>query len=188
MRVYDFDDTIYNGDSSKDFILFEMKRHIGSFVKRSIPMCISTILYVLHIRTKETWKSTMFSFLNDIESIQNEVALFWDMNECKFKEWYKRQKRESDLIISASPYFLVKEGCRRVGISNVIATNMNEKTGKIFGKNCRGNAKVERFQEMYGEHVKIQEFYSDSTSDKFMAELAEKSYLVYGDDVKEWIL
>ena len=64
MNVYDFDDTIYNGDSSKDFILFEMKRHLGSFTKRCLPMCISTILYMLHIHTKETWKSSMFSFLN----------------------------------------------------------------------------------------------------------------------------
>ena len=186
MNVYDFDDTIYNGDSSKDFILFEMKRHLGSFAKRCLPMCISTILYVLHIHTKETWKSSMFSFLKDISDISEEIELFWDEHEKKIKSWYLKQQRQDDVVISASPAFLVKEACQRLGVRYVIATEMDKTSGKISGKNCKGQEKEKRFRQCYGENVVIGGFYSDDVSDQYMACIAEEAYMVKGNNIEKW--
>lgn len=186
MKVYDFDDTIYDGDSSKDFLIFEIKRHPGIFALKSVSFLTSTILYILHIKKKETWKASMFSFLKDISDIQKEIDLFWDTHDKKIKSWYLKQQLQDDVIISASPAFLVEAGCCRFGITNVIATRMDVKTGEIVGNNCKGKEKVERFQKKYGNQVRVQEFYSDDESDCPMASMADRAFLVKGEEVFEW--
>ena len=84
-------------------------------------------------------------------------------------------------------------GQRRVGydineliryIKNYLATNYNVKTGKIYGKNCYGEAKVEEFKRVYPKAT-LEAFYSDSLSDLPMMRLADKAYLVKGEEVKE---
>ena len=73
---------------------------------------------------------------------------------------------------------------KMLNIKNYIATNYNVKTGKIYGKNCYGEAKVEEFERIYPK-AKLEAFYSDSLSDLPMMKLAEKAYLVDGENVKE---
>lgn len=186
MNVYDFDDTIYDGDSSKDFLLFMAKKNKQAFVKRVFLMGGSTFLYAIHLIDKESWKSSVFSFLKDIEDIDQEIKRFWDEHEKNFKQWYLEQQRQDDLIISASPAFIVEEGCHRIGIEHVIATEMDKISGKIYGKNCKGQEKVERFRQCYEDKAEIEAFYSDSQSDVYMARLATKAFDVQGDIIKEW--
>ena len=186
MNVYDFDDTIYDGDSSKDFLLFMVKRHKRAFAKRMFGIGISTFLYVIRVIDKESWKSSVFSFLKDIEDIDREIKKFWDEREKKFKAWYLEQQRQDDLIISASPTFIVEEGCHRIGIEHVIATEMDKTSGKIYGKNCKGREKVERFRQCYGDKAEIEAFYSDSQSDVYMAGIAKRAYYIEKDQVLKW--
>ena len=54
---------------------------------------------------------------------------------------------------------------------------MDLHTGRIRGENCRGEEKVRRFRREYGEET-VEEFYSDSLSDRPMMDLAERGYLV----------
>ena len=58
-------------------------------------------------------------------------------------------------------------------------------TGKTDGKNCHGAEKVRRLHEAYPD-VQIAEFYSDSRSDSPLAELAERAYLVHGQERTPW--
>ena len=58
-------------------------------------------------------------------------------------------------------------------------------TGKTDGENCHGAEKVRRLHEAYPE-VQIAEFYSDSRSDSPLAELAERAYLVHGQERTPW--
>ena len=62
MDVYDFDGTIYDGDSSIDFYLFCLKKYIK--LLRYIPgQVLYSILYKFKIKTKEEFKQKYFSFL-----------------------------------------------------------------------------------------------------------------------------
>ena len=90
--------------------------------------------------------------------------------------WYLEQMRQDDLIISASPEFLLKPVTERLGI-RLIATPMNPYTGKIMGKNCHDSEKKRRFLELYPTE-EIENFYSDSLSDSPLAELAKQAWFV----------
>ena len=58
MNCYDFDKTIYNGDSTKDFYLFCLKRHKG--IIKTFPGLIKafTKFYVLKKGNKTDFKET----------------------------------------------------------------------------------------------------------------------------------
>lgn len=96
--------------------------------------------------------------------------------------WYLKQKKKSDVIISASPEFIVSAFAQKLDIKNVIATKVDKNSGKFVGKNCYGKEKVIRFLEQYSSD-KVDEFYSDSKTDYPMAKLAQNAYLIKGKGI-----
>lgn len=135
------------------------------------------------IKTKEL-KEQLFSFLSGIDDVDAVVKSFWKENMNGLGDWYLKQKREDDVIISASPYFLLKPVCDELGIS-LIATPMDKNTGKILGENCHDTEKVRRFYAEYpGAHT--ENFYSDSLSDSPMAEIADKAFMVTKHKLSPW--
>ena len=184
MNVYDFDGTIYAGDSTIDFYLFCLKK------KKSLISCIpgqlfAAFKYAIGKYDKVQFKEKFFVFFSKIDNIEQVVKMFWDKNENKIEEWYYKQKNEEDVVISASPEFLLEEICKRIGIHTLIASKVDNKTGKYSGKNCRGEEKPKRFFEVF-PNATIEEFYSDSESDKPMAKFANKSFLVKKGNITLW--
>ena len=59
-----------------------------------------------------------------------------------------RQRIKDDLIVTASPEFLVGEAGRRLGV-RVIGTRMDVRTGRIEGENCHDEEKVRRFRAAF---------------------------------------
>ena len=55
MNVYDFDGTIYDGDSTFDFIKYEIKRHPIILITLFEDLLFA-LLYVLHIVNKTKMK------------------------------------------------------------------------------------------------------------------------------------
>lgn len=184
VNVYDFDGTIYNGDSSVDIYFFLLKRYpklIAYFPKQILGM----VRYKLHLSSKEEMKEMYFSFLKGVQTDKTFVDDFWKQNQNKIKEWYLNQKRKDDVIISASPEFLLKPICGILGIDNLIATKVELSSGKFLSKNCQGVEKVVRFKELFSE-AEIEAFYSDSKSDIYMAKLATKAFRVKKNSIMDW--
>lgn len=183
MNVYDFDGTIYDGDSSVDFYKFCVK--INPLLLRYAPIQIfGAMLYCIKRIDKTKFKEYFFYFLHGIDT-EKAVALFWKKYQYKIQKWYLSQKQNDDIIISASPEFLLKPICEKYGISHILASNIDETTGKFYGKNCKGEEKVKRLFEEYSV-THIDNFYSDSVSDKPLADIADKAFLVSYGVVKEW--
>lgn len=183
MNVYDFDNTIYNGDSTADFYLFSLRRH-PSIIKNS-PSLLRAVLrfYLFKKGTKTDMKEIMYRFLRKIDP-ENDIKAFWDTHEKNIKGWYINKKKDDDIIISASSEFLLKPICERLGIKNLIASQVDVHTGKYSGINCHGKEKVRLFNELYG--TEIDEFYSDSHSDDPLAEISKKAFIVKGDKIEKW--
>lgn len=181
MNVYDFDKTIYRGDSTTHFWWFCARRHPSAL--RVLPRTAAVFF-----RAKGSGeihgllKQSMYSFLSRVPDIEEEVRLFWDGHIGRIYPWYLNRRRSDDLVISASPFFLVSEACRRLGIA-CMATDMDPRTGALRGLNCRHEEKVRRYREVYGD-TPIEEFYSDSYADRPMMELAESSYLMKNGAIK----
>ena len=184
MNVYDFDDTIYAGDSTVDFFFYCLKRKpaIAKYIPKQI---LGVWRYALKKITKENFKEAFFSFLNELKEPEMYVEEFWETHEGNVKEWYLKQRRDDDIIISASPQFLIEPIGERLKIQKVIASPVDIHTGMYFGSNCKGKEKVRLFYEYMPNGV-VEEFYSDSHSDLPMAKIAQKSFLVKGNMLSEW--
>lgn len=184
MVGYDFDKTIYKGDSSTDFFFYMIfsRPYLLLFIPYFL---IVFALYGMKILKKKKFKECVFFFVPLYSNIDKIVDKFWAKNANKLMKWYPPQKQdENDVIVSASLLFIIKPVLEMLNIKNYIATNYNVKTGKIYGENCYGEAKVNEFKRVYPK-AKLEAFYSDSLSDLPMMKLAKKAYLVSGETVTE---
>lgn len=183
MNVYDFDNTIYDGDSTLDFYLFCLRRH------KKIALCLPSLIfayikyYVLRIGNKTQFKETMYRFLRYCD-IDKDINDFWQIYIKKIKGFYKDQHKSDDVIISASPEFLLSPLKKMLDI-NVIASKVDKNTGKYNGTNCYYDEKVRRFYQQYPDS-KIDNFYSDHYSDEPLAKIAEHAYIVDDDIILNW--
>ncbi|KJZ85235.1 Phosphoserine phosphatase [Clostridium sp. IBUN22A] len=184
MNVYDFDKTIYDGDSTLDFYFFSLKK--SPMLIRFLPIqIIGFIKYMFGMYSKLQFKEKFYSFLKGIKDVDSMVELFWNENQDKIKDWYLKSKEESDVIISASPEFLLNTICRRIGIKHLIASEVNKDTGICEGENCYGEEKVLRFKK-YFEKGEIKKFYSDSLSDAPISLMASERYIVFNKNILPW--
>lgn len=184
MNIYDFDKTIYNGDSTKDFY-FHCLRRYPKILLTAPYTAWAFFLYIMGIWTKTRFKEKMYRFLKYVPEIDNELKEFWDINENKIKTWYKKNQKEDDIIVSASPEFLLEPICKRTGIKYLIASKVDKHTGEYNGENCWGEEKVVRLNEKFPD-VKCECFYSDSLSDSPLTKIADKAMIVQGDELIEW--
>lgn len=176
INVYDFDHTIYGGDASLDFIIYCTLRNPRTW--RHIPRQIFAIInFALGRLDRKQIKQAAFLFLGDTKDLNTQLEKFWDSHERKIKKWYLDQKQPSDIIISASPEFLLQPIIRRLAVQPVIATIMDVRTGVITGENNRAVEKVTRLQA-HNSTLRINHFYSDSMSDAPLFKLAKEAYLV----------
>ena len=183
MNTYDFDKTIYVVDSSVAFYKYCLAKYPFA-VLRTVPRTLCTALAYLARRTDMTHlKEQLFSFLRYIDA-DTAVKDFWAKKFDGVGEWYLAQKKDDDIIISASPEFLLEPVAKRLGV-RLIGTRMDKKNGCIDGLNCRDKEKVRRFPEQYpGAHTEC--FYSDSLSDTPMAEIADRAFLVNRGRLSPW--
>ncbi len=184
MNIYDFDDTIYRGDSTRDFYFYCLKKY-PSILLTAPKTAAAFLLYLFGARTKTQFKEKMYRFLTRVPDIDGELNIFWDRNEYKIKRWYRDARRADDIIISASPEFLLSPICERLGIRHLIASRVDRRTGVYSGENCHGAEKVRRLYEVFPDAV-CEEFYSDSLSDAPLADIASRAWLVKGDKREEW--
>lgn len=153
MNTYDFDQTIFEPDSSCAFVLFCLRRHTGAVLKALPGAAGQGIMRLLKRAETKELKEHIFSFLKDLEDVDETVAAFWESHRSGIGDWYLKQKRDDDIIISASPEFLLRPIADELKV-RLIATPMDKHTGKINGKNCHDVEKVRRFHEEYpGAHT-----------------------------------
>lgn len=183
INVYDFDKTIYDGDSTVDFWKFCLKRH-RKILFTTPSLILPFIKYCFGIIDKTKFKECFFRFLKKLPDTDAEVKVFWDTHFANIKEWYLSSKESDDLIISASPEFLLRPAAEKLGVS-LIASSVNPSNGKFTGENCKGEEKVKRFRAEYPD-AEIKKFYSDSLSDAPLAEISKEAYVVKNEKLIPW--
>ena len=183
MNVYDFDKTIYDGDSSADLIKFALFRHPAALL--TVPsMGIYGLGYFLGLCKKERFKEKAFSFVRFVPDMDKLLDEFWSKHRHKIMKWYLEQKSEDDIIVSASSRFALEPVCRHLKVK-LIATDVDSRTGKFTGLNCHGEEKVKRLRSIFPE-AEVDSFYSDSRSDTPLAKTAKKAYIVKRGKLAPW--
>ncbi len=184
MNVYDFDKTIYPGNSTVNFYFYLLPRHPS--IVLYVPLQIYSALryYLFKKGDKTQHKATVYRFFKRCNAEQ-EAKDFWQTHRRHLKCFYTEHMDESDVIVSASPEFFLKPLEELLPAAKVIASPVSPKDGSALGENCYYNEKVRRFYELFPDG-EIDEFYSDSLSDEPMARLSKNAYIVTGSRVHPW--
>ncbi len=181
MNIYDFDNTIYNGDSCRDLVLFGLKKYPNFTIKSLIKAKKLNEDYKNNKIPFERVKEELLSFIFKINNYPKFINEFVNTHIKKIKPWYIARKSENDIIVSASYDLWIKKFAKILGIKHVIATKVDSK-GKIIGKNCKREEKVKRLKSEYKNCV-FETSYSDSESDIPILEIAKKAFVVEGNKI-----
>lgn len=183
MNVYDFDNTIYRGESAFDFFLFCIRRK-KQLIKVVLPVMRDIVSYkTCHMSWDKFcergryYTETFFTLFDDIPSL---VSDFWDSHEHKIKPFYEKVRKPDDVIVTANVDVLVEEIFRRMGIENYITSKFDLSQGRLT-QICFSDNKVKLFTETYGSV--IDSFYTDSDNDAPLMKLAKEVYKVSGNKI-----
>ena len=187
MNVYDFDNTIYDGESVFDFYLFCLRSQ-PRLVKYLFVVVTCFIKYKFCLMTVDDFieKSEKYALklLYEIDDLEGKIKKFWQKNAHKIKPFYALQHKPDDVVISASFDFLIEDICRELGIKNLVSSEIDRKTGELL-QLCYRKNKTELFKHKFGD-AEIDNFYTDSKNDIPMMKLAKNTFLVKGLKIKPY--
>lgn len=178
MNGYDFDDTIFRGNSFRRFYLYCLIRFPYIVVLAPLQL-VAFLLKIIGIIDENAFL-TVASLFMPLVPCRRLLKRFWDKNIKRIKPFYLAQKRSDDVIVSASPYFLVAEACSRLGVE-CIATDISP-SARLHGRHCYADEKVKAFIARHDVSA-LEAFYSDSLSDTPMFKAAQRGYLVKGEKI-----
>ena len=147
--VYDFDGTIYDGDSTVDFTRFCLRRHPG--VLAGLPKFLGTSLLLAAGRRSLTqFKSVLFGEMARRFNLETEAELFWQAEATRAK----------------------------LGVPTLIGTKCDVKTGALIGKNCKGEEKLRRIEQNIGPFEIRAMYTDDAKADGPLLAAAQEGYIV----------
>lgn len=185
MNVYDFDNTIYRGESVLHFFFFYIKK--TPYLIKYIPKVFYALFKykagkITVEKALEEYAPFVEDYFRSITDIKADSVEFWDKHMKNIKPFYKEIQREDDVIVTASPESTMEEICKRLGIKHCVGSIIDEKSGKIK-RLCMRSRKVPAFLEAFPE-AEIENFYTDSPkNDAPLIELAKNAYQVKGDKI-----
>ena len=179
MKVFDFDSTIYRGESPVDFT-FYMIRHNRKII-RYVPTILITLAgYKMHLIKKEKLESLSNEFigkvLDDPDSLSEFVSQFWATHAHKLNKDIVKLIGSGDVIITASPSFLINGVSGLLNTKHILGTEIDLKQKKLVWYNF-GDNKVERYRSIYG-YLQIDAFYTDSFYDEYLMGISREVYIV----------
>ena len=187
--AFDFDGTITNKDSFIEFIKFSK----GKFQFCAGFLFFSPVLVAMKLRLIANWKVKQLVISYFFKGVSLQQFNEWCEQFCtkiettirpKFAETLEKYKQNNCeiCIISASVENWLLPWAEKIGISTVLATqlevNKNQViTGRLRGKNCYGQEKVNRLLEAFPERETYYLIaYGDSSGDKELPAFADESY------------
>lgn len=187
MNLFDFDNTIYKGESSFGYYWFCVKHH-PKLLRFVFVVLFCLVKYKLCIISEEKFmelcRKYVRDFVNGCPDAQELAEMFWEKNFKKIKKFYLDIKNEDDVIVSASFGFILRPAMSRLGIKNLICSEVDLNTCEINQICFRKNKKQLFYESFKGE--KIENFYTDSLNDAALLKEAKNGYIVKGDKIKKW--
>lgn len=173
--LYDFDKTVFNGESGSEFYLFCLKRNPK--IIKYLPCQLRAVIkrFIKKDITTEVLKTEFYSYLEALDA-EREAELFWEKNAHRINSWFKPAEHDVPVVVcSASPLFQIKPICDLLGVTLVISTDMDVKTGRLGDINCKGENKLEYIRKCAPEYT-FRDVYTDNIkSDAPILSLAQRN-------------
>ena len=186
MNVYDFDNTIYSGESTLDYYFFCVKHH-PRLIRFVFIVLVKLVKYKLCLISEDelmgVCKKYVYAYLRDCPDSRELAEKFWLKNIRKIKPFYARLHKDDDVVISASFGFMLRPAMEKLGVKNLLCSEVNLETGEIERLCFRRNKKT-LFESVYTSE--INSFYTDSLNDMPLMKIAENAYLVKGERIEKW--
>lgn len=186
MNVYDFDNTIYDGESLVDLILYYVFHDykIWRFIPKLLIIWFKDSFHLFTFEEAlEAYAGFVEGYYVHLDHIEDDVKKFWDSHEKRIKPFYEKIRKDDDVIVSGSTDFLLDEIMKRMGVKNYIGSEIDKTTGK-FTRLCFLENKVKAFYEKYPD-AHIENFYTDSMNDKSMMDISDHVFLVKKDKITQ---
>lgn len=185
MNIFDFDNTLYDGESSFDFFFFCLRDDKKLAVY--IPMMLADLaLYKMRLirvnRLYSDAEKLCLELTKREGQLEEKVRAFWEISAKKLKPEICALVRPEDVIITGSPQFLINGILGRLNTKNLIASQMDIHSGKVEFL-CFRDEKIVQLRKRFGGGADC--FYTDSLNDSPMIACAKEAYLVKGTSVKK---
>jgi phosphoserine phosphatase len=189
--VLDFDKTLYRKDSLITFHLFCL--HKNPLLICWFPFQLfSYLLHSTKLISTQQFKNCYLLFLAFFseKAIQHKARLFW---EREFPNQFNEEllslisnSSERIVIITASPVLYIQPLLTKLPNLTLLGTNLKNEKGVyiIEGQNCKGNEKVIRFKQTFGNDCIISKAYSDCLTDLPILALANEAFIVNENDIR----
>ena len=188
VKVYDFDKTLTYNDTSMMFLfyccnLLKMKNLRKSLI--FLFAVLHKLTFITNTRFKELAFGLVFNGKNKYE-INDISRSFFEINDNIFNKlgnFISSDKAKHQYVVTASPECYVRRYFKDL---TVIGTLFSFDLNDIYygiKRNCYGVEKVRAINE-YGI-LEIDEFYTDSLSDKPMMDISKRIFLVERDHIRE---
>ena len=186
--LFDLDGTVTHRDTLLAFTRFAVgeARYFFSMVYLAVPLVLQKINVMSSQRTKEIFLSHFFKgwklvdFEERCQQFDRDVLPGLIRSQALKALQSYVQRGDRTIIVSASPQNWILPWATKEGVE-VIATQLEVKedrlTGRIAGKNCNGEEKVNRIRH----HLNLNDYsqimaYGDTSGDRAMLELATQKY------------
>lgn len=184
VALFDFDNTVANGDSIQRLLKYDIQKHPLHFFY-FIKVGILYLLYKLHLSSFEKAKSAMLfplDYMNDEQLqmfYQQYVAVHYYPNVVKEMQ---SKKDEGYIVILCTASCESYMQFNQLPIDQLIGTltkrEHNHETSCIIGKNCKGKEKINRILDYLNKQNIEIDFensygYSDSNDDIPMLSLVK---------------
>lgn len=182
--LYDFDKTICPGDAGSAFWLFCLVRRPWIIVFLPIQM-IGGACYLAGVFKRAQRLCSIHSFVRFIDT-EKMLDKFWDRRQKSIYQFFIERKRDLPTVIcTASPDFIIKPICDRLGVEKLVATKVSIRTGTIKSDVCKRFEKVQRLKEEL-PGCEFAEVYSDSLkNDIHILRLGKRAFHTVSGRVSE---
>ncbi len=185
--AFDFDGTLTVADSFTAFLRWRVPpaRHALGLI-RLAPAALSWLGHRDRGRIKA---AAVREFLlgEPREALEAQAEAFMEAVWPRFmrpdalacwEDWGRRGAHR--VIVTASPETTVQPFARRLGAEALLGTRLafdaeHRVAGAFDGANCRGDEKVRRLREAYGNQVQLAAAYGDTSGDAEMLQIADEA-------------
>ena len=191
IAIFDFDGTLTKGDTLLPFLFhcFGKWKVIFGLIYTS-PYILG---YVLHLISNHKAKGMIINYFfkkqkidviekYGIKFVDEKIDRYLRPNIINRLRWHQNSGHLT-VLISASLEVYFKSWAKKYSFNHAectkLQTNADEYTGRILGKNCYGNEKVNRLFELFGNKLSNYEIYGygDGRGDqKFLEKCEFKFY------------
>ncbi|MFN3806661.1 HAD-IB family hydrolase [Asticcacaulis sp.] len=187
VHAFDFDGTLTCKDSFTAFLAWQCGHARLAFAFVRHPYMLADYL---RTRDRGSLKSHLLFHLMGPVSRGDLQARFTAFAEATgdrlfrpdaLHTWVEVGQRAERVIVTASPEMLVGEFGKKLGAERTIGTRLgfdadDRLTPHLDGLNCRGEEKMRRLREVYGDAMDLEAAYGDTAGDLEMLKAARNGH------------